>query len=108
MTTSIIVGGSGAPGRVLAQRFADRGDTVVTTSRTRERADAAAAEIADTVRGSALGLSRPETIVEALVDVVRRYVSPAAGTCSSQARWRVRGTGPTIVGSRSGRSVVRP
>ncbi|MFJ2189849.1 SDR family NAD(P)-dependent oxidoreductase [Kitasatospora sp. NPDC087861] len=69
MTTSIIVGGSGALGRVLAQRFADRGDTVVITSRTRERADAAAAEIADTVRGLALDLSRPETIAEALVDV---------------------------------------
>ncbi|MEV6022149.1 SDR family oxidoreductase [Streptomyces sp. NPDC052036] len=69
MTTSIIVGGSGALGRVLAQRFADRGDAVILTSRTRARADAVAAEIAGAVRGLAIDLSRPETIAGALVDV---------------------------------------
>ncbi|MGW2697917.1 SDR family oxidoreductase [Streptomyces sp. NPDC001296] len=69
MTTSIIVGGSGGLGRVLARRFADRGDTVIITSRTRERAETVAAEIAGTVRGLAVDLSRPETIEGALVDV---------------------------------------
>ncbi|WP_055490554.1 SDR family oxidoreductase [Streptomyces sp. TP-A0356] len=69
MTTSFIVGGSGGLGRFLAQRFADRGDTVIITSRTMERAEAAAADIAGTVRGLALDLSRPETIDGALVDV---------------------------------------
>ncbi|MFE4645050.1 SDR family NAD(P)-dependent oxidoreductase [Streptomyces sp. NPDC056730] len=69
MTTSIIVGGSGALGRVLAQRFADRGDSVIVTSRAKERADAVAAEIAGSVRGLAVDLSRPETIDGALADV---------------------------------------
>ncbi|MFF4956151.1 SDR family oxidoreductase [Streptomyces sp. NPDC001222] len=69
MTTSIIVGGSGGLGRVLAERFADRGDTVIITSRTRARAETVAGEIAGTVRGLDLDLSRPETIDRALVDV---------------------------------------
>jgi NADP-dependent 3-hydroxy acid dehydrogenase YdfG len=69
VTTSLIVGGSGALGRVLARRFADRGDTVIVTSRTRARADAVATEIDDRARGLALDLSRPESIGGALVDV---------------------------------------
>ncbi|MDF3287964.1 SDR family NAD(P)-dependent oxidoreductase [Streptomyces silvisoli] len=69
MTTSIVVGGSGGLGRVLAQRFADRGDTVIITSRTSARAESVAAEIAGTVRGLALDLSRPQTIDGALADV---------------------------------------
>jgi NAD(P)-dependent dehydrogenase (short-subunit alcohol dehydrogenase family) len=69
VTTSIIVGGSSGLGRALAQRLADRGDTVIITSRTTERADTVATEIGGTTRGLAVDLSRPETIAAALVDV---------------------------------------
>jgi NAD(P)-dependent dehydrogenase (short-subunit alcohol dehydrogenase family) len=69
VTTSVIVGGSSGLGRALAQRFADRGETVIITSRTTARADAVASEIGGTTRGLAVDLSRPETIATALVDV---------------------------------------
>jgi NAD(P)-dependent dehydrogenase (short-subunit alcohol dehydrogenase family) len=69
MTVSVIVGGTGGLGRMLAQRFADRGDEVVITSRTKATAQAAAKEIGGSTRGLALDLARPETIAEALADV---------------------------------------
>jgi NAD(P)-dependent dehydrogenase (short-subunit alcohol dehydrogenase family) len=69
MTVSVIVGGTGGLGRMLAQRFADRGDEVVITSRTRATAEAAAQEIGGHTRGLALDLVRPETIAAALADV---------------------------------------
>ncbi|MFJ2031118.1 SDR family NAD(P)-dependent oxidoreductase [Streptosporangium sp. NPDC087985] len=69
VTTSIIVGGSSGLGRAVAQRFADRGDTVIITSRTTAHADTVATEIGGTTRGLAVDLSRPETIAAALVDV---------------------------------------
>jgi NAD(P)-dependent dehydrogenase (short-subunit alcohol dehydrogenase family) len=69
MTVSVIVGGTGGLGRLLAQRFADRGDEVVITSRTRATAEAAAQEIGGHTRGLALDLVHPETIAEALAGV---------------------------------------
>jgi NAD(P)-dependent dehydrogenase (short-subunit alcohol dehydrogenase family) len=69
MTVSVIVGGTGGLGRMLAQRFADRGDEVVITSRTRATAEAAAEEIGGHTRGLALDLVHPETIADALADV---------------------------------------
>ncbi len=69
MTTSIVVGGSSGLGRAVAQRFADRGDTVIITSRTTAQADTVATEIGGTTCGMAVDLSRPETIAAALVDV---------------------------------------
>ncbi|WP_433420945.1 SDR family oxidoreductase [Microtetraspora malaysiensis] len=69
VTTSITVGGSSGLGRAVAQRFADRGDTVIITSRTTAHADTVATEIGGTTRGMAVDLSRPETIAAALVDV---------------------------------------
>ncbi|WP_392749407.1 SDR family NAD(P)-dependent oxidoreductase [Streptomyces sp. LN590] len=69
MTTSIIVGGSSGLGRALAQRFADRGDTVLITSRTTARADTVAGEIGGLTTGLAIDLSQPETIAAALSDV---------------------------------------
>jgi NAD(P)-dependent dehydrogenase (short-subunit alcohol dehydrogenase family) len=69
MTVSVIVGGTGGLGRLLAQRFADRGDEVVITSRTRATAEAAAQEIGGHTRGVALDLVHPETIAEALAEV---------------------------------------
>lgn len=69
MATAVIVGGSGGLGRAIAQRFADRGDHVVITSRTRCRADTVAAEIGGSTRGLAIDLARPETIADDLADV---------------------------------------
>jgi NAD(P)-dependent dehydrogenase (short-subunit alcohol dehydrogenase family) len=69
MTVSVIVGGTGGLGRMLAQRFADRGDEVVITSRTRATAEAAAQEIGGSTRGLALDLVHPETIADALAGV---------------------------------------
>jgi NAD(P)-dependent dehydrogenase (short-subunit alcohol dehydrogenase family) len=69
MATAVIVGGSGGLGRAIAQRFADRGDHVVITSRTRSRADTVAAEIGGSTRGLAIDLARPETIANDLADV---------------------------------------
>jgi NAD(P)-dependent dehydrogenase (short-subunit alcohol dehydrogenase family) len=69
MTTSIIVGGSSGLGRAVAQRFADRGDTVIITGRTTARAGTVATDIGGTTRGLGVDLSRPETIAAALADV---------------------------------------
>jgi NAD(P)-dependent dehydrogenase (short-subunit alcohol dehydrogenase family) len=69
MATSVIVGGASGLGRVIAQRFAQRGDHVVITSRSRSRADQIAAEIGGSTRGLAIDLSRPETIANDLADV---------------------------------------
>ncbi|MEU5564799.1 SDR family NAD(P)-dependent oxidoreductase [Micromonospora musae] len=69
MSTSIIVGGSNGLGRAIAQHFADRGDTVVITSRDKARAEEVAAEIGGATRGLGVDLSRPETIAAALGDV---------------------------------------
>src|SRR4051794_20867301 len=69
MATSVIVGGAGGLGRVIAARFAARGDQVVITSRSRSRADQTAAEIGGSTRGLAVDLSRPQTIADDLADV---------------------------------------
>jgi NAD(P)-dependent dehydrogenase (short-subunit alcohol dehydrogenase family) len=69
MTTSVIVGGASGLGRVIAQRFANRGDRVVITSRSRARADEVAADIGGQTRGLAIDLARPETIADDLADV---------------------------------------
>ncbi|RKF22062.1 SDR family NAD(P)-dependent oxidoreductase [Micromonospora globbae] len=69
MSTSIIVGGSNGLGRVIAQHFADRGDTVVVTSRDKARAEAVAAEIGGATRGLGVDLSQPDTIASAFGDV---------------------------------------
>lgn len=69
MVTSVIVGGASGLGRLIAQRFADRGDQVVITSRSKSRADEVAAEIGRLARGLAVDLSRPETIASSLENV---------------------------------------
>ena len=53
----------------MAQRLADRGDTVVITSRSQERAAAVAGEIGGATRGLSLDLARPETIADAFAGV---------------------------------------
>lgn len=70
MTASVVIGGTGGLGRLLAQRFADRGDEVVITSRDADGAQTVAREIGGSTRGLALDLSRPESVAAALADVV--------------------------------------
>jgi NAD(P)-dependent dehydrogenase (short-subunit alcohol dehydrogenase family) len=65
-----VVGGSSGLGRFIAQRFSDRGNEVVITSRDEEKAAAIASEIGGATRGLAVDLSQPATIAEALTDVV--------------------------------------
>ena len=69
MTSTIVVGGSGGIGRVIAQHFAARGNEVVITSRDKARADTVAAEVGGSTRGLALDLSRPETLEASLAEV---------------------------------------
>jgi NAD(P)-dependent dehydrogenase (short-subunit alcohol dehydrogenase family) len=69
MTSTLIVGGSGGLGRVIAQHFADRGDDVIVTSRDKARAETIAAQIGHSTRGLAIDLAQPETISASLADV---------------------------------------
>jgi NAD(P)-dependent dehydrogenase (short-subunit alcohol dehydrogenase family) len=69
VATSVIVGGSTGLGRKLAEHLAARGDTVVITSRTSDRAEAIAAEIGTNVRGIAVDLADPKGIEAALASI---------------------------------------
>jgi NAD(P)-dependent dehydrogenase (short-subunit alcohol dehydrogenase family) len=69
VTVSVVVGGSHGIGRVIAQRFADRDEDVVITSRDRCRAEEVAAAIGGATRGIPLDLSCPAEIAGALADV---------------------------------------
>jgi NAD(P)-dependent dehydrogenase (short-subunit alcohol dehydrogenase family) len=69
VATSLIVGGSSGIGRRIAERLAERGDDVIVTSRSADRAQEVAAEIGPGVRGLAIDLAAPETIAAALSDV---------------------------------------
>ncbi|RSM58049.1 KR domain-containing protein [Kibdelosporangium aridum] len=62
MSTVMIIGGTDGLGRFIAQRNADRGDTVVIAGRDAARAEAVAKEIGPTTTGIGLDLARPETI----------------------------------------------
>lgn len=69
MTHSVLIGGTGGLGQVIAQRLADRGDDVVITSRDAARAEEAAAKVKGTARGLAVDLSKPALIADALSGV---------------------------------------
>jgi NAD(P)-dependent dehydrogenase (short-subunit alcohol dehydrogenase family) len=69
MTTSVVVGGSSGIGEFIAQRFADRGDEVVITSRDASRAQQVASSIGGLTRGIALDLADPASIESSLSDV---------------------------------------
>jgi NAD(P)-dependent dehydrogenase (short-subunit alcohol dehydrogenase family) len=88
MTTTVVVGGSGGLGGVLARRFADRGDDVVVTSTDRARAESVAAGLGARARGLALDLSRPGTIEAALAGVqeVDHLVVTAVGQAANTLR----------------------
>ncbi len=66
MTSTVIIGGTGGLGRVLAQHFADRGDQVLITSRDAERAEQTAKEIGAAVTGLAVDLTRPGSVADSL------------------------------------------
>ncbi|MCX5257281.1 SDR family oxidoreductase [Streptomyces canus] len=85
MTSTLVVGGSGGLGAVIARHFADRGDDVVVTSRDKARAEATAARIGPGTRGLALDLGQPETIGAALADVteVDHVVITAVGQAAN-------------------------
>ncbi|GAA3437097.1 SDR family oxidoreductase [Kutzneria kofuensis] len=63
------MGGSNGIGRLIAERAAGRGDTVVITSRDKARAQTVAAEIGGATTGIALDLAAPTTIEAALAEV---------------------------------------
>jgi NAD(P)-dependent dehydrogenase (short-subunit alcohol dehydrogenase family) len=66
---SVFVGGSSGIGRHLAERSADRGETVIITSRTLSKAEKVAAEIGGRTAGLAVDLAQPDTIADALTTV---------------------------------------
>jgi len=71
LASAIVVGGTSGIGRVVAERLAARGDSVVVTGRNADRAAAVAAEIGPSVRGLALDLAEPAGIAAALDSVDR-------------------------------------
>ncbi|MGH2663554.1 MAG: SDR family oxidoreductase [Actinomycetota bacterium] len=75
----VVIGGSRGLGRELAKSYADRGATVVISSRDTDRAEIAAKEIGGRTSGIGLDLTRPEEIGGALaaVDDVHRLVLAA-------------------------------
>ncbi|MFI2363353.1 SDR family oxidoreductase [Promicromonospora sp. NPDC019610] len=85
MTTTLIVGGSGGLGGVIAQHFASRGDTVIVTSRDKSVAETTAARLGSGARGLALDLAQPETIEASMTDVseVDHLVITAVGQAAN-------------------------
>jgi NAD(P)-dependent dehydrogenase (short-subunit alcohol dehydrogenase family) len=69
MSTVMIIGGTDGLGRFIAQRHADRGDTVVIAGRDAARAEAVAKEIGPAATGIGLDLARPETIAASVAEV---------------------------------------
>jgi NAD(P)-dependent dehydrogenase (short-subunit alcohol dehydrogenase family) len=65
----LVVGGTSGIGRELATHYADRGCSVVLTSRDATRAADAAAQIGGGVQGIALDLSQPHAIAGNLAEV---------------------------------------
>ncbi len=75
----MVIGGTSGIGRRLAEAYASRGEDVVLTGRSAERADAIAREIGGSARGIAVDLSEPESIAECVRDVGEvRYLIVAA------------------------------
>ncbi|MGH2842808.1 MAG: SDR family oxidoreductase [Solirubrobacteraceae bacterium] len=77
--TVVIAGGTQGLGRVLAEKFAAAGNSVVISGRDPERAQSVAAEISPRVRGIGLNLADPESIAPALsgIDSVDHIVLAA-------------------------------
>ncbi|MET0831578.1 MAG: SDR family oxidoreductase [Acidimicrobiia bacterium] len=75
----VVIGGSAGLGLEVARHYAERGRTVVLSSRDLGRAEAAAAEIGGDTTGIALDLAEPEAIAGALerIDAVDHLVLAA-------------------------------
>jgi NADPH-dependent F420 reductase len=58
--TIAVLGGTGPQGRGLARRFATAGMTVVIGSRTADKAEAIAAELAESTGGNVVGVANPD------------------------------------------------
>ena len=69
MSTSVIIGGTDGLGRFIAQRHADRGDTVVIAGRDAAKAQAVAQEIGPGVTGLGVDLAAPKTSAAWLASV---------------------------------------
>ena len=65
----VIIGGTSEIGKRIAQRYADKGESVVVTSRDSAKAQAAANEIGGNTSGTAVDLNQPEEIADALADL---------------------------------------
>lgn len=65
----VIIGGTSEIGKGIAKHYAEQGYPIVLTSRSKERADAAAADISDNSRGLALDLTDPHSVEGALESV---------------------------------------
>ncbi|GAB6899219.1 SDR family oxidoreductase [Kineosporia succinea] len=71
MSTSVFIGGTAGLGRFMAQRHADRGNTVIIAGRDAARAEAVAKEMGADVTGIAVDLARPSTIAGSLAAIER-------------------------------------
>ena len=65
----VVIGGTSEIGKRIAQRYADKGESVVVTSRDSAKAQAAAKEIGGNTSGAAVDLHQPEEIADALADL---------------------------------------
>jgi NAD(P)-dependent dehydrogenase (short-subunit alcohol dehydrogenase family) len=65
----LVVGGSGGLGLAIARKYAEQGDSVVVTSRSKTGADEAAALVGGSTRGLAVDLAQPATIESALAEI---------------------------------------
>jgi NAD(P)-dependent dehydrogenase (short-subunit alcohol dehydrogenase family) len=67
--SAIVIGGTGGLGLPIARRLAARGESVIITSRDRDRAERAARGLGPHVRGIAVDLAAPKSLEIALRDV---------------------------------------
>jgi NAD(P)-dependent dehydrogenase (short-subunit alcohol dehydrogenase family) len=67
--TTVIIGGTRGLGRRLAERFAEKGQTVVITGRDAARANSVASEIGGSTVGAAVDLTAPPHIAQALEEI---------------------------------------
>src|SRR5947207_15180615 len=63
---ALVVGGSTGIGLAIAKLLADRGETVIVTSRDAGRAGEIAAQLGPQHRGMALDLAKPDSVAEQL------------------------------------------
>jgi len=84
----LVVGGTAGLGREVAAHYRERGQPVVITGRDQQRADAAAAELGDGVRGLGFDLAAPGGVDDALQDLgpVSRLVLAAIARDNNPVR----------------------